>query len=174
MRRDLRSPDGWQVRRAGPADAEQLSRVQEETWRSAYRHIFPSDFLDSFVIHPSRWEERLTRGVTVQVLTVDDEVVGYCSTALADDPGWGEIVAVYVSPGHQRRGCGSVLLDAGVGALSGAGLSKALLWVFDRNLVARSFYESRGWLLGKPIRLEDIGGTQVTLVRYERKLRDAL
>lgn len=169
----MSSPDNWQVRRAGPADAEQLSQVQEESWRSAYRQIFPSDFLDNLVIPPSKWEERLTRGVIVQVLTVDDEVLGYCSTAPADDPGWGEILAVYVHPGHQRRGFGSVLLDAGLGALSGAGFSKALLWVFDRNLAARSFYESGGWLLGRPIRLENIGGTHVTLVKYERTLRDA-
>ena len=162
------------MRRAGPADAEQLSQVQEESWRSAYRHIFPSDFLDSLVIPPSRWEERLSSGVTVQVIADDDEVLGYCSSALAVDPGWGEILAVYVRPGHQRRGCGSVLLDAGLDALAGVGLSRALLWVFDRNLTARSFYESRGWSLGRPIRLEDIGGIQVTLVKYERMLRDAL
>lgn len=172
-RRALRSPDNWQVRRAGPADAEQLSQVEEETWRSAYRHIFPSDFLDNLVVPSARWEGRLTRGASVQVLTVDDEVLGYCSTSSSDDPGWGEILAVYVHPGHQRRGFGSLLLDAGLGALSEVGFSKALLWVFERNLAARSFYESRGWLLGRPIRLEDIGGTQVTLVRYERTLRDA-
>ena len=172
-RRALRKPEEWQVRRAEPADAERLSQVQEETWRSAYRHIFPSDFLDSLVIPPSRWHERLTGGVTVQVLIVDDEVAGYCSTALADDPGWGEILAVYVHPGYQRSGFGSILLDAGLDALSGVGLSKALLWVFERNLAARAFYESRDWLLGRSIRLEDIGGIQVTLVKYERTLRDA-
>ncbi len=115
-----------------------------------------------------RWEERLAGGVTIEVLTIGDEVVGYCDTARADDPGWGEVRAIYVRPNHQGRGCGSALLDAGMRSLSGAGFSKTLLWVFDRNLSARSFYEGKGWSLGRRIRLEDIGGTQVTLVRYEK------
>ena len=116
----------------------------------------------------SGWEGRLAGGVTIDVLTVGDEVVGYCSTAPADDPGWGEVRAIYVHPRFQGRGYGSALLEAGIRSISGAGFSEALLWVFDRNLSARSFYERKGWSLGRPIRLEDIGGIQVTLVKYEK------
>ena len=141
------------------------------TWQAAYRHIFPAEFLESLVISPSRWEERLNLGATTQVLTFGEELVGYCSSALQDDSGWGEILAVYVHPDHQRRGHGSVLLAAGLDTLADSGCTRALLWVFERNAAARSFYESRAWELGRPIRLEDIGGTQVTLVRYERLTR---
>ena len=40
----------------------------------------------------------------------------------------------------------------------------------EGNTAARAFYERQGWVKGKPIRLETIGGTEITEVRYERGL----
>jgi GNAT superfamily N-acetyltransferase len=166
----LSSDEDWQIRPARPGDAVGLSRVQTETWQWAYRGVFPSEFLTGLIVPVSRWEDRLMGGVTTHVVTKKAEVVGYSSIAPADDPGWGEVRAIYVHPDHQGRGYGSALLSAGLTSLAALGFRWALLWVIDRNLQGRSFYESRGWTLGRPIRIEDIGGTQVTLVRYERDL----
>jgi hypothetical protein len=51
-----------------------------------------------------------------------------------------------------------------------AGYWRGLLWVLQGNNRARAFYERQGWALGKPIRIEAIGGTDVTEVRYEKAL----
>lgn len=159
------------LRPATQSDAAELSRVQEAAWKTAYSDIFPGSFLDALHVPESRWAERMSAGVGVLVSTERDRIVGYSSYAAADDPGWGELRAIYVDPDFQGRGHGSRLLEATEAAIDYRGYESALLWVIDRNTSARNFYEHRGWTLGAPFRLEDIGGTQVTLVRYETRLR---
>jgi hypothetical protein len=66
-----------------------------------------------------------------------------------------------------------MLLDAAEASMLEAGHERALLWVLNGNTRARSFYERRGWALGKPMRIENIGGTDVTEVRYEKLLTPA-
>jgi CTP:molybdopterin cytidylyltransferase MocA len=66
------------------------------------------------------------------------------------------------------------LLDAGAATLRDEGFDRGLLWVLEANTRARRFYERQGWRVGKPIRVEDIGGNQVTEVRYEIDLTDPL
>ena len=65
---------------------------------------------------------------------------------------------------------GRALLAAGERALLDDGQWQALLWVLDRNVRARAFYERQGWVPGKPIRIENIGGADVNEARYEKVL----
>jgi GNAT superfamily N-acetyltransferase len=52
-----------------------------------------------------------------------------------------ELEDLYVRPGHQGRGVGSALLQQAK-ALSPRRLE---LWTFERNTLARAFYEARGF-----------------------------
>jgi len=155
------------IRPARPDDAPALTAVKVASWRKAYGQIFPAEFLDSLA-YPSQYWDRHLDGLVVAVN--DGRVVGYCSHAAADDEGWGEIRAIYVHPRHQGQGHGSRLLASGISGLRERGFGRALLWVIDGNSQARRFYEVRGFAVGSPFRIEDIGGTQVTLVRYERDI----
>jgi GNAT superfamily N-acetyltransferase len=82
----------------------------------------------------------------------------------------GEVYAIYVDPHRWGEGIGRDLLAAGEQALIDDGHWQALLWVLDGNTRARAFYERQGWAQGKPIRIENIGGTDVNEVRYEKPL----
>lgn len=157
-----------------PEDGPGLSRIQEESWRQSYRGIFPDLFLDDLIVPPERWGAKLDSGVGILIGEVDAEPVGYCSFAPSDLDDWGEIRAIYVLPALQGLGYGSRLLAAGLEGLEQTGFDCVLLWVIDRNIRARRFYEGRGWRLDKPIRIEEIAGTQVTLVRYSWSLRDGI
>ncbi|MFY9663215.1 MAG: GNAT family N-acetyltransferase [Candidatus Cybelea sp.] len=59
---------------------------------------------------------------------------------------------LYVHPGHQRRGIGSALLER---AMRATGSLK--LWVFQRNVGARKFYERHGFAL---VRVTDGSGNE--------------
>lgn len=157
-------PTGVTIRRAKPDDATGLTAVKVASWRDAYDEIFPDAFLES-LHYPTQYWDRHLDGLLVA--TERDDVVGYCSHAPADDEDWGEIRAIYVHPSHQRKGLGSRLLARGLSGLEDRGFDRALLWVIDSNHRARSFYEARGFSIGAPFRIEDIGGTQVSLLRYE-------
>lgn len=71
----------------------------------------------------------------VWVAEVDSEIAGYVSLDGA------ELNDLYVRPGFQGRGIGTLLLEKAKG-LSPGELS---LWAFQRNAGARRFYERHGF-----------------------------
>ncbi|HEX6286464.1 MAG TPA: GNAT family N-acetyltransferase [Acidimicrobiia bacterium] len=159
-----------EVRWAVPDDADALARVHITSWQTAYRGIFSDEFLDGLDLAARQrwWRNRLEEGARVPV--VGDPAVGFCFVGDADDEGWGEVYAIYVHPHHWGEGLGRRLLSAGSDLLRDTGHTRALLWVLRDNQRARRFYESLGWQVSRPIRVEEIGGTQVTEVRYETDL----
>jgi ribosomal protein S18 acetylase RimI-like enzyme len=158
-----------EIRRAVPDDAGRLARVHVETWREAYRGILPGNYLDSLSVAPrvGWWKRYVGNDAVVHVAEVDAAVVGFCSVGASDLDGWGEVFALYVHPTEWGEGHGRRLIEAGEVSLRDAGFTRALLWVLERNDRARSFYERQGWRMGKPFRVEEIGGAQVSEVRYE-------
>jgi len=159
------------VRLATAADAEDLADVHVTTWQRAYRGMLPPDFLAGLDRHRRIrwWRGFIDDGGEVHVVG-DERVVGFCHAGSSEDAGWGEIFSIYVHPDHWRSGYGGELLVAGEEKLRAAGFDRALLWVLEDNDRARRFYERHGWVVGKPFRVEEIGGVQVTEVRYEKYL----
>lgn len=161
------------IREAELDDARAVAQVNVDSWQAAYPGLLDQSFLDSMDVdgRTLSWQRILhqSRG---KVLVADAEglIVGFCATGPSIDDDWGEVFAIYVDPRHWGHGVGRDLLTAGEQALLGAGYSKSLLWVLEGNTRARAFYEQQGWALGKPIRIEAIGGTDVTEVRYEKAL----
>jgi GNAT superfamily N-acetyltransferase len=158
------------VRRAVPADATDLADVHVSSWQAAYAGIVPADFLAGLDRdrRAAWWRGVLEQGALVHV--VGDPAVGFCHPTPSNDEGWGEIRSIYVHPGHWGEGLGARLLDAGESTLVDSGFEAGLLWVLEENSRARRFYESQGWRLGKSIQLLDLGGRQVTEVKYEKDL----
>ncbi|HZD21890.1 MAG TPA: GNAT family N-acetyltransferase [Acidimicrobiia bacterium] len=152
------------------SDADSLADVHVTTWQRAYEGIFPSSFLAGLdrKARAKSWRRQLETGARVNV--IGEPVVGFCFAGNSDDEGWGEVFAIYVHPDHWDQGLGFQLLRAGESQLRDDGHQRALLWVLRDNHRARRFYERQGWRIGKPVRLEEIGGVQVTEVRYETGL----
>lgn len=158
------------IRWAVPEDAWAIGGVHVATWQKAYQGILPSTFLEELdrQARVKFWNRQLRQGARVNV--AGEPVVGFCFVGDSSDEGWGEVFAIYVHPDHWGTGLGYQLLQAGEGQLRDAGHHRALLWVLRDNHPARRFYERQGWSLGKPMRVEEIGGVQVTEVRYETEL----
>jgi GNAT superfamily N-acetyltransferase len=160
------------LRWAVPDDAADLADVHVTTWQEAYRGIFPDEFLSG--LNRERrarwWADFITNGARVHVAEADGSVVGFCHATDSDDAGWGEVFAIYVHPDHWGVGHGHSLLSVGEMTLAEAGHTRALLWVIEDNRRGRRFYERQGWAVGKPFRVEEIGGVQVTELRYEKDL----
>jgi GNAT superfamily N-acetyltransferase len=161
------------IRRARPDDAGGLARAHVSSWQAAYRGMIDQAFLDSLdvVARSAWWERALAREANlVHVGEVDGVIEGFCLVGASSEEGWGEVYAIYVTPEHWGVGMGRDLLGAGESTLAGAGFERAMLWVLDRNVRGRRFYERQGWSLGAPFRIESIGGADVTEVRYEKAL----
>lgn len=161
------------VRWATVDDAPELADVHVSSWQAAYAGILPEEFLDGLDREQrTRWWRRfIDDGVMVHVSEAG-RVVGFCHAGDSDDEDWGEVFAIYVHPDHWGEAHGHALLVAGEATLVARGHERALLWVLESNERGRRFYERQGWSVGDPFRVEEIGGVQVTEVRYEKDLTD--
>jgi len=81
-----------------------------------------------------------------------------------DEPGKGELFAIYVVPEAWGSGAGSALMASALEALRS--YSSATLWVLEDNPRARRFYEREGWSLDGGRRDEEFLGVTVAEVRY--------
>ena len=154
-------------------DAAAIARVHVVTWQKAYAGILDRDFLGGLDLETrTMWWETLLGGGEGRALVseLDGKVTGFSLVGASDDEGWGEIMAIYVDPEHWGSGHGHALMAASEDLLVSLGFDRAGLWVLEANERARAFYERQGWRIAAPFRLETIGGTEVTEVRYEKLL----
>jgi len=119
------------IRQAVSGDAASVATVMLEATRTAMPYL-PDLYTDEQVL------EWITNSVLpqaqVHVAELNGVLVGFL--ALRGDV----LEHLYVQPGAQRQGVGSMLLEHAK-ALRAAGFT---LWVFQRNTTARGFYERRG------------------------------
>jgi ribosomal protein S18 acetylase RimI-like enzyme len=159
-------------RPATDEDLDGIAAVRILTWQDAYRGIMPQDYLDGLT--PSREADRLRRrvlGPGNSVAELDGAIVGWSAVGpYRDDevpaprPGCGEIVAIYVLPGHQGAGIGRALMTHALDRLGE--LRPALLWVARDNTPARRFYERYGFRTDGATQTFAVGGMEVPEVRY--------
>lgn len=168
------------LRRAGPAEAPAIARVQVDTWRSTYRGLVPDDFLAAMSPEKSAegWRRALLRAAQAEragrefALVAEDppgEVVGFCTGGPerdADPPRRGEVYAIYVLASHQGKGIGRRLMMAAAAKLELAALPSLVVWVLKQNDLACRFYAALG---GEPAgrRVKPIGGVPLEEVLYE-------
>ena len=163
------------VRPAGPSDVDALGRVHVHAWQTAYRGVMPDVYLDGLdpSDRSSMWSQFLERAPSdqrLQVVTVDELVVGFACFGRCPDADDGDIAerfAINLEPEYWGRGLGRRLLLEVVDDLREFG-DQAVLWVVPTNARARSLYESTGWLDDGGRRQDEEGGTPVEEMRYPR------
>jgi GNAT superfamily N-acetyltransferase len=145
------------IRLATDADVLSMAKVHNASWRETYPGLLPDPMLARLSIADEaiRWQRMLDRprawgGAVSFVADQRGSIVGYGScgeqrSLLLRDRGFtGEITELYVLRCAQRQGAGSGLIKAMAGVLFERGHRAMSLWVLDKNMVARRFYESLG------------------------------
>jgi ribosomal protein S18 acetylase RimI-like enzyme len=152
--------------------------VHVASWRTTYLGLLTEEFLASLseLGYTERWEQVIRDGATVVVVAEDaGEVVGFASGGRerAGENGYaGELYAIYLLEGAQRRGLGRELFRAIVEGLRRMGLADLIVWVLRDNHRARGFYERLGgqYVRSQPI---TIGPSTLEEVSYGwRRLDD--
>ena len=162
------------IREADPIDAGAIARVHVDTWRTAYAGILPAEFLAglSYADREQMWQQDLTadRPATSMLVaeTHGGEIVGFAYGAPEREGNLlyrGELFAIYVLKGHQRRCVGRRLFSAMARHFISQDIDSMLLWVLKDNHPARQFYESMGGeYVGEKI--ITIGRTDLVEVAY--------
>ncbi|MFF5207047.1 GNAT family N-acetyltransferase [Streptosporangium sp. NPDC000396] len=139
------------VRDGGPDDAEDVLRIKNETWKTAYQGLLPQDFLDDLRVEPRAvevWRGRLADdALHAMIGEVDGEAAGFSLFGSARDEGLtgGEIYAIYVLSSHWSTGLGLALMERSTARLREMGHADVGLWVLEGNTRARRFYERFGF-----------------------------
>ncbi|MEV8532634.1 GNAT family N-acetyltransferase [Streptomyces sp. NPDC051211] len=164
------------IRRAEPRDALAVAEIQVVTWRAAYAHILPAETLEALDVDRAArfWLDRISTsgdtGARLVVAEPSGTVVGFSSFGPSrDDDLKGssavELYALYVNPEFWGSGAGHALMSATLDHWSESGAGDASLWVLERNVRARTFYERSGWVLDR--RVQPVGDAAAGIeVRY--------
>ncbi|GAA3435511.1 GNAT family N-acetyltransferase [Kutzneria kofuensis] len=160
------------VRPAVLTDAEEIARIQRDTWRTAYRDLLPEDVLAGLDNTAAMRELVEEATATVVVATEGEWTVGFCVAgpapdsevaeadgSLPDDAATTGLVAtLLVEPRWGRRGHGGRLLAAAAEALRNMGATRGVSWVPEADRASLNFYHSVGWQTDGVVRTLDAGG----------------
>lgn len=157
-----------QIRVAQLADAADISRLLAQTWRVAYRGIFPQPFLDN--LQDDGWTEGFKKAVsdptaTTLVAEMNGEIVGMIGFGKARDPQFApnEIYALNVLPAFQQQKIGSALMHAALAKLAG---ERVYLKVAIENHYAQEFYRKQGFHRTEIIQIRQIADFSFQEVVY--------
>jgi GNAT superfamily N-acetyltransferase len=166
--------DAWNIRPAAIHDARAIAEVHVESYKGAYRGIFPEAFLNglSREKYESHWRDSLAlheppSAITMLGCDAGGNVMGFISGGkektgqLGCD---GEVYAVYLRQEAQRKGLGALLVGHFVYELVTRGFGSMAVWVLALS-PSRRFYECLG---GKVIGQRQIerGGQAFIQVAY--------
>lgn len=135
------------IRPATVADARTLAELEVRAWRWAYVDIVAEQDMIGVDEREACWS---AAGAVdgAFVAEVGGRVVGVVEVGHDDDDAAvGRLRGPDVEPAAQGAGIGTALYEHAVAQLRAAGLTEAVLWVFEANGHARGFYERRGWTL---------------------------
>lgn len=168
--------DSLQIREATIADVAAITEVHLDAWKSAYRHIFSAEALESldFDDRKRRWEEVLTvAGSTTLLAESKGEILGFINFGsvrederpLKNRP-VGEIMAIYVSPHRWDQGVGYRLAVSALDQLEKAGMAEVVLWVLAENDRAIRFYERVGFISHDATKETEVLGRKVFVRQF--------
>lgn len=164
------------VRLATIEDAETIATIHVSVWRSAYEGIVPAQYLASLSIQEraNLWRSVIPQAhAAVLVAVAPHGEVGFISFGPSRDRDGkekAEIHAIYVLPKFWHQGIGGELLEEAERRIEGSHFIAITLWVFEKNALARRFYEARGFHLDAARKEATIGGSLFAEVRYEKRM----
>jgi len=162
-----------EIRPADVSDARRIAQVHLASWKSAYASVLPAEYLDSLdaTDRVEKWQRILDEGTrTTLVAEVDSRLLGFASYGPSRDEdaedGDLELYAIYLDPESWGRGVARDLMRTVLSEVpDGVPMS---LWVLSQNDHAQHFYRRHGFQADGVERMDDIGDTPVTEVRYRR------
>ncbi|GAA0493658.1 GNAT family N-acetyltransferase [Salinibacillus aidingensis] len=137
------------IRQALVSDALDIAKVQVNSWKTTYKGIVPSSYLNqmTFERRQPKWEELIRKTPVFVAENKSGEIVGFANGGnerTGTYPGYpGELYAIYLLQEYQRMGVGQELWKNVVDVLRQNGMDALLVWVLKDN-PSRFFYESLG------------------------------
>lgn len=142
-------------------DAPEIATLFAYSATKAYEHILPPEVLSRYTPENQleRWKNHLNtllpgHHIIVALTPESNQLLGFIEVGPSKQKSIGEVHYLFVLPALERRGVGTVLMQAGEQWLKEQGYKSGLLEVFCKNDVAKRFYRKEGWVDFTPPREE--------------------
>jgi GNAT superfamily N-acetyltransferase len=160
------------IRKAVISDAEGISKVHVDSWRTTYKNILSSEFLASLSYKRREiwWKEAVFNETNFLFVAENDngQIIGFVNGGKERSGSYGEykgeVYAFYLLEEEQGKGVGSLLIKAAIDQLKLLHLNSMLIWVLEKN-PSRYFYERHGGHIVDRQEVE-IGGVKLHEIAY--------
>jgi ribosomal protein S18 acetylase RimI-like enzyme len=162
------------IRKARLSDAQGIAKVHVDCWRTTYKNIIPSEFLEklSYDERTDLWVKNISNEKNDVFVAENNEghIVGFADGGkreinLVENSG--DLTSIYVLQEYQGLGIGKKLVQQLFTKFNELGYKTIFVEVLEDNQ-SRFFYESLGaeWLKSEKIK---IAGAELNLLVYEWK-----
>ena len=140
------------IREANVPDAAAIAKVHVDSWRTTYTGVVADEYLAqlSYKQHEQVWRDSLSIHSTTEFVYVAEaeasNIIGFASGGperSGNTAYEGELYAIYLLEGYQRKGIGSQLVQIIAKRLMQEGLHSMLVWVLANN-PSQDFYSALG------------------------------
>ncbi|MEK4425348.1 GNAT family N-acetyltransferase [Solibacillus sp. FSL K6-1523] len=159
------------IRKATMQDAQGIAKVHVDSWRTTYKGILPSSFLDnlSYVKREELWRNNIAVEKNVVLVAENEkgEIVGFADGATRETnlvPNASDLTTIYLLEQYQGRGIGKKLLKEMMLSFKERQFQTIYVDVLADNKT-RYYYEYYGAEYVKSVPLT-IGGTVVEEAIY--------
>ncbi|WP_017415390.1 GNAT family N-acetyltransferase [Clostridium tunisiense] len=153
------------IRYANLDDSAVLGKILSESSQAGFKDIIPDHILsDVFSVErrTERFISELSEGSPKTIIAFDEsEPAGLISFGKPRDDNSEklciEILRVYLLPKFWGSGISKELIEWGINEILKEGLTNIELWVLEKNIRARNFYEKIGFKYDNTFRITDMG-----------------
>ena len=144
--------NNYKIRSVVSGDDKELAYIQVESWKEAYKDIVPQEYLQNFLdieyvssIYKRLLDSNKGNGYVMEVEGRSHCIAYWDRARESDSHEMAEIICIHSLPSNWRRGYGKKMMDKLLSEIKKQGYSKVILWVFQDNVRACSFYEACGF-----------------------------
>ncbi|MBM7571424.1 GNAT family N-acetyltransferase [Aquibacillus albus] len=140
----------FHIRKAELKDAEKIANVHLKSWKSTYSDLINEQDMSNITYENRKtlWETILKmpmKGQPALVIHDDkEEIIGFISGGKERTKRFGydgEIYAIYLLGEYQRKGLGSMLLEAFAKEMKKEGYQSILVWVLTQNPTSQFYLD---------------------------------
>ncbi len=142
------------IRKARNGDEKTLAYIQTESWKSAFADIISADELKKYTDiakAETMYENVLkSRYAEISVLEIDEKPHCIAAWSKARNPEFldsAELICIHSLCDNWGKGYGTMMMNHILDEIKNSEYNSVVLWVFEKNTRARSFYEKHGFVL---------------------------
>ncbi len=144
------------IKKVQPGDEDILAYIQTESWKTAFLDILDHETLRKLTnrdkartMYKRLLDEQIGNGYILRINGRPHCIAWWDTTRETDMPDCAELICIHSLPDNWGKGFGSKMMETVLKDISYAGFEKVMLWVFDKNIRARKFYEKFGFSVQK-------------------------